>query len=478
MKNFTYKKIAAVFCMAVAILLFSCDADTEVDQTFEQILGAQPTIESFSPDSAPIQGLVTVTGTNLNFVTRAFIGDVAAEIYSRENSSTMILKVPATAVSGTIRLETSSDKVAVSASTLTVTFPVPVITSEMPEQTTVNETITLTGQNLQVITKVTFGAVDGVIESQDNSTLIVRVPNSAPSPMALTYTYNTTAGAVTEVLNPAFVIDIPTPAVTAFPAAMIKANPVTITGSNLNLITTVLVGTQAIADFTGTATSLTFNPPTDLASGTYVITLGYGEDQTIVSTAIPYINRDIQVYFNYETQGTEVISSSNADQIVANTLNGTLPQPPFPGGSNYHHLEMLSPTNTGSSIAYMRFSMSENDTWKTVFDPGAFNNNPVLHFWLNTNNTTPTLKLYMTSAANKKLAHYNTNGEWQLVAVRLKDLFPDVTATDFVAGNYMRMNYLTDNQANVPLEINADWFIITDAVLTEAGAVDLTESFN
>lgn len=65
-----------------------------------------------------------------------------------------------------------------------------------------------------------------------------------------------------------------------------------------------------------------------------------------------------------------------------------------------------------------------------------------------------------------------------MVAVRLRDVFPTVTASDFVSGNYFRMNYLTDNQANVPLEVNADWFIITDEVLTGVGAIDLTNSFN
>lgn len=477
MKINTYKKIAGILFMAVAVFFLSCDAEVEVDKTFEEILGAEPTIESFSPGTAPIQGLVTITGTNLNFVNKAFIGDVAAEIYSRENASTMIIKVPAEAKSGTIRLETSSAKVAVSSDVLTVTYPVPVIKSTLQDSATVNETLTIEGQNLGVITKITFGEVDGVIESQDDITIIVRTPNSAPSPMAVTYTYLTTTGPVTEVLSPEFTIDIPTPAVTAFPAAIIKGNPVTVTGTNLNLVTSVLLGTQAITDYEATATSLTFNPPAGLASGTYVITLGYGEKLTIKSETVPYINRDVQVYFNFETQGTEVISSSNADQIVTNKLNGTVPQPPFPGGNNYHHLQMLSPTATGSSIAYMRFSMSTNATWKTVFDAGAFNNNPVLHFWLNTNNTTPTLRLYMTSAASKKLTKYNTNGEWVLVAVKLRDLFPDVTPADFVSGNYMRMNYLTDNQANVMQEVNTDWFVITDAVLTEAGAVDLTASF-
>jgi len=249
----------------------------------------------------------------------------------------------------------------------------------------------------------------------------------------------------------------------------------------MNLVTSVKLGTQDITGFTATPTTLTFNPPTTLVSGTYVITLGYGTNQQLVSPALPFINRDIQTYFDFETQGTTLFASTTAVQthLVANTLNGgSLPQVPFPGGSNYSHIEMLSPNNNGSSIAYIRFSQATNTSWKTVFDAGAFNNNPVLHFWLNTKNTTPTLRLYMTSTVSKKLVHYNTGGDWKLVAIRLRDAFPTVTPSDFVSGNYMRMNYLTDNQMNVPLEVNTDWYMITDGVLTEAGAVDVTGLLN
>ncbi len=466
--------------MVAAVMVLSCDADPEVDKTFEEILAAQPTITSFSPGTASIQTQVTITGTYMNFVTKAFIGGVEAEIYSRENQHTLIVTVPADAVSGKIRLETNSGMVAESAETLTVTYPVPVIESTLPAQTEVNETITIEGQNLQVVTKISFGGVDGVIELQDDRTIIVRTPNNGPSPLSLTYSYNTTSGEVTQVLNPAYIIFIPVPSVTSFPSAILKNTPVIIPGQNMNLITSVTLGTEVITGFTATPVSLTFTPPASMVSGTYTITLGYGNSQQIVSPAVPYINRDIQVYFDFESHGTEVISSTTsvASHLIANTLNGTFPQPPFPGGTNYNHIEMLSPNNNGSSIAYIRFSQSANNTWKTAFDQGAFNNNPVLHFWLNTNNTTPTLRLYATSALSKKLVHYNTGNQWQLVAVRLRDLFPTVTPSDFVSGNYMRLNYLSDNQANVPLEVNTDWFIITDGVLTEAGAVDITNTFN
>jgi len=462
--------------MAVAVL--GCDEDPEVDQTFEEILAAQPTVESFSPASAPIQSLVTITGSNLNFVTKAYIGDVQAEIYSRENSRILIIKVPANATNGVIRLTTDSAKEASSVEELTITYPVPSITSEFPAQAVVNDNITISGTNLQVITRITFGSVNGVIEYQDDRTVIVKTPNTGPSPLSVTFGYNTVSGEVAGNLSSSFIIDIPTPEVSGFPKAVIKGSPVVIGGTDMNLVTSVLFGTTPIAAPTVTPTSVSFDAPASLPTGFYPITLVYGDGMQVVSDPIAYINRDVQTYFNFEAQGMEVVTVGQAAQITANQLNGTVDQPPFPSSTNYHHLKMLSPTANGSSIAYMRFSFATNTTWKTVFDAGAFNNNPVLHFWLNTNNTTPTLRLYATSAASKKLVHYNTNGQWQLVAVRLRDLFPTVTASEFVSGAYLRMNYLTDNQANVPLEVNADWFIITDEVLTGVGAIDLTNSFN
>lgn len=478
MKSTILKNIFKSICLILAVAIFACDAETEVDKTFEEILGAQPTVESFSPSSAPIQSLVTITGTNLNFVTHAYIGDIEAEIYSRENQHTLIIKVPANATGGIIRLTTDSDKEASSVESLTITYPVPEIESEIPTMSVVNEVITITGQNLQVITRVTFGTVDGVIEYQDDRTLIVRTPNTGPSPLALTYSYNTVSGEVTVPLESNYTIDIPTPEVSGFPKAVLKNTQVVIGGTDMNLVTAITFGGTAIATFEVTPTSISFAPPADLPTGFYVINLVYGDGMQVASPPVAYINRDVQTYFNFEAQGMEVVTAGQAAQITANQLNGTVDQAPFPSSTNYHHLKMLSPTANGSSIAYMRFSFATNTTWKTAFDNGAFNNNPVLHFWLNTNNTTPTLRLYATSAASKKLVHYNTNGEWVLVAVRLRDMFPTVTASDFVSGNYMRMNYLTDNQANVPLEVNADWFIITDEVLTGVGAVDLTNSFN
>jgi hypothetical protein len=455
----------------------ACNAEIEVDQTFEEILAAQPTVESFTPASASIQSLFTITGTNLNFVTHAYIGDIEAEIYSRENSRILIIKIPAGAVNGIIRLTTDSDKEASSVEALVITYPVPTIESQIPLMSVVNEVITITGQNLQVITRVTFGTVDGIIEYQDNRTLIVKTPNTGPSPLALAYNYNTVSGEVTIQLQNNYTIDIPTPKVTGFPKAIIKNTQVQIVGSDMNLVTGIIFGTTSITVFEVTPTSISFAPPADLPTNFYTIKLLYGDGLQVLSTAIPYINRDFETYFDFETQGMEVISTGSAAQVTANQLNGTTVQPPFPNSINYHHLEMFSPTNTGSTIAYMRFSFASNTTWKTIFDSGAFNNNPVLHFWLNTNNTTPTLRLYATSGASKKLVQYNTGGEWKLVAVRLRDLFPTVTSSDFVSGNYMRMNYLTDSQANVPLEVNTDWFIITDDVLTGIGAIDLTNSF-
>lgn len=97
MRSTILKNIYKSICLVLVVAVFACDANVEVDKTFEEILAAQPTVVSFTPASAPIQSLVTITGTNLNFVMHAYIGGVEAEIYSRENQHTLIIKVPASA---------------------------------------------------------------------------------------------------------------------------------------------------------------------------------------------------------------------------------------------------------------------------------------------------------------------------------------------------------------------------------------------
>src|SRR5690606_25908679 len=135
----------------------------------------------------------------------------------------------------------------------------------------------------------------------------------------------------------------------------------------------------------------------------------------------------------------------------------------------------------GSTIARMRLhTVTNNDTWPNMIDAGNFGDNAVLHFWLHTENTQPILKLYIggTGAANRRQlsgSDINTGGEWKLFAVRLNGFIPSISSI----GSTFEFRFNTGSGvAEFPVKTNLDWIIVTDSVLTEFGAVDVTDLFD
>ncbi|HEX5672677.1 MAG TPA: IPT/TIG domain-containing protein, partial [Nitrososphaeraceae archaeon] len=268
---------------AIIIMLFSlaqvftaCDADTEVDKTVDEILAAQPTIESISPGTADILSKVTITGTFLNFAETAFVGGVECQITQRVNGKTLEIKVAPNATSGVVKIITSAGKEAVSSETLTVTYPTPTVTSTFPSNATVNENIVLSGTNLTSITRISFGDMDGTIQFQEDQAVVVSVPNNENSPVAVNYYYNTVNGEVSQLLNDSFNILIPTPIISSWPSLMNRDSEVTIVGTDMNLITGVSVGGQNATFNTASATSVSFNVPSGVATGYQDIVVNYG----------------------------------------------------------------------------------------------------------------------------------------------------------------------------------------------------------
>lgn len=464
----------------VSVTCFTgCDADIEVDQTVDEILSAQPTIEDITPGSADILTKVTVTGTYLNFAETAYIGDTECQITQRVNGETLEIEVAAGASTGKIRIVTSVGKEATSPNDLTVTYPTPTITSTFPDSASVNDNITLEGSNLESITRISFGDVDGTIQFKEAQALVVSVPNNENSPVEVTYYYNSAGGEMAVTLHSNFTILIPSPEVAAWPDLMSRDNEVTITGTNMNLITSVTVGGAAVTLNTASETAVSFNVPSSVVTGYQDIVLNYGSSAQVGRPNVPYINGQYESYVEFDSYSADVFTIDlTKDPLATQQLNGTVDQPPFPGTS-YYHLDMN--TGTGSTIARMKLhSVTANDTWSTILDSGNFNDTPVLHFWMNTESTEPILKLYIggTASANRRQLtgeDINTGGNWQLFAVRLNGFIPSISSV----GSTFEVRFNTGSSAAVfPVKVNMDWIIVTDSVLTEFGAVDVTDLFD
>lgn len=470
--------LLSAFC-SMACIFYACDADTEVDKTVDEILSAQPTITAISPGTADILTKVTVSGTFLNFAEQAFIGDVECQITQRVNGETLEIEVAPQAQSGLVKIVTSAGMEAISDTQLTVTYPTPTVTSTFPDSAAVNENITIEGTNLQSITHISFGDMDGVIQFQEDQALVVSVPNNENSPVEVNYYYNSTSGEVSQQLSGSFTVLIPTPVISNWPSLMNRDSEVTIVGTDMNLITSVSVGGETATLNSASATSVSFNVPSGVATGYQDIIINYGASGQVLQEDVPYINGQFESYIEFDSYAEDVfVIDFSKDPLAVQQLNGAVDQPPFPGTS-YYNLNMNTPT--GSTISRMRLhNETNNDTWPNMIDTGNFNDTPVLHFWMNTESTEPILKIYIggTGSANRRQlsgSDINTGDNWQLFAVRLNGFIPTISSV----GSTFEFRFNTGSGASeFPIKVNLDWIIVTDSVLTEFGAVDVTDLFD
>lgn len=479
MKKFSIFLKISIGLLSFIMLFSSCDADVEIDRSFDEILSAQPTITTFSPQSASVLEEVTVEGTYLNFVTKAFIDGVESKITQRVNSEQLKIQVPPEATQGSIKLVTEAEMETTSDEELIVNYPEPEIASEIPEESVVNENIVLEGENMNVITKVTFGESEGVIEFKSKQSIVVKTPNDINSPMDLQIWYYSPEGEVSESLNSAYRIDIPKPTVSAWPSLMSRYQDITVSGENMNLIDSVFVGGEFAPILTASPTGISFEAPGEIVTGFQNITFKYAEVNEITEENIPYINGQLQTYYDWDTYSEDAVDLDlSKDPLAMHMVNGDVPQPPLPEGDGYYHLEMG--TATGSTIARVQFhETSENATWVNILDDGNYNNNPVLHMWVNTVGTEPNLKIYIggTGSDNRREltgSNLNTGEDWKLIAIRLNGFIPDINSV----GSVFELRINTGSSAsNLPIILNLDWIIVTDKVLTEFGAVDVTDEF-
>ncbi|WP_146250752.1 IPT/TIG domain-containing protein [Nonlabens dokdonensis] len=464
----------------ITVVLIACEADLEIDQTVAEIKSEQPTISSFSPGTAPVNSLVDIEGTFLNFVTEAYIGNIEAQITSRITGQRLQIQVPNNAVSGVIKLVTDEGKEAVSSESLTVTYPVPTVTTALPANGDVNSLINIIGTDLVGITGVTFGGTAGTIEFQEDQALVVRVPNNVGI-VDVVLTYLTSNGPAVLTASTNFEIILPQPTIGGFPAVLTRDNEVIVVGQDMNLITDGDVDGFPVIINSQSPTEIRFNVPSSVQTGYVDINLNFQGGGTITQTGTPYINGQFEQLYEFDSDPASVfVVDYSKDPNAMPSINGNVVQPPFPG-NQYYALTMN--TATGSTVARAKFAdTSTNPAYADVLNSGNYGDNPVMHFWMHTEGTNPTFKIYIgggSSSDRRQLDTYTAPGlninEWNLYAVRLNGFIPNGQNT---AGAFDLRLTPGSSSSPVPEIINLDWIIVTDRVLTEFGAIDMTDEFD
>jgi len=502
MKNYeaSFKRILAgllVFClMLIFVISSSCDADVEVEQTVEEIESATPVITSFSPTSVEILDEVLVDGEFLQFVDRATIGGIPTTIKSRISDTQILLRVDPATVPGPIVLINDLSRqgaenlefTATSSESLNISYPVPTITSTIPSEATANDLLIIEGSNLDVVSNVTFGDVEGMISFQEDGVIVVTIPNPGVlDPVVVNLVYNSNNGQIAQELSPAFTVNIPTPEPDTVPRIISRDNMVTIVGDNMNFTTSVTVdGNEAVIETT--PTRLTFMAPAQVVTGIAEIVITDTENRQTTFN-IPYINGEYIEMIDMDTTSLDAWDLNLREDPLATQQIITDPsrQPtfldansnPVQFGNGFYRINYG--TQDGSTVARINVedvvSAATTDRLSNLFDGSSFNGNPVLHFFMRTEDR-PTFRLYVGTQSNPRRElqsnFRSTGGEWRLVAVALNDF---ITGPGRDPGK-INFRPSPSSSSSQPAEKFAeyDWFIITDRVLTEFGAVDYTDT--
>lgn len=154
-----------------------------------------------------------------------------------------------------------------------IKWPVPTIAAVSPTpKAEVSSTVTLTGTGLDKVTSVTIDNRTMTIADQSESMLHVVLPRRFnASAITITNLYRQTVVS-TAVLAPTY----PDIKVSTFPAAIMKGKAVVIKGTNLDLATSVVIGSAVVA--VSSTNQTTLEVPTDglklTAGETVVVEVG------------------------------------------------------------------------------------------------------------------------------------------------------------------------------------------------------------
>jgi hypothetical protein len=157
MKNMKKHIKSGLFLLSVALTgIWGCEKETFDDYAQTDLLFPQPSITRLEPSTAEVGAEVRIAGTNLDKTLRVIVGANSreAQIVSR-SAGEVIFKVPRTASSGRVRLETAFKKFAELAP-LTITYPKTRVT-DCPDKIERTQAFKLKGDNMDLLTAVYIG---------------------------------------------------------------------------------------------------------------------------------------------------------------------------------------------------------------------------------------------------------------------------------------------------------------------------------
>lgn len=301
-------------------------ASLEEVTTAQEVVMSVPTITAIAPDPAKTGATVTVSGVDLDLVTRvSFGGDKVGAVQSNTGTE-MVVNVPADAQDGAVTFSTAAGKTVTSSTALAMVKPT--IATMSPTDIQVNNVLTVTGSDLDIVSKVIFtGGTESPVISATLTELTVNVPvGTASGPIRLVANNGDEVFSALSIT----ILASTSATITSMPASARPGEMIDIVGVNLDVVTGVVFPIDIPATMFGikTETLIQVVIPMNAKTGNGVIKLLTANGEIIESPVIniagvdPVVDPNL-VFFNFDALSYWWNDAGNAQNDPELSLDGS-----------------------------------------------------------------------------------------------------------------------------------------------------------
>jgi hypothetical protein len=367
----------------IIILVDGEEIPNEIESTTELNV-TLPVITAFSVNPVKTGSSLTVTGTDLDLaVSLEFAGGVRVDSadFTSVSSTEIVFNVPANINEGMVKVISGSSVASEFGTSLSLISPA--VTGVTPNPAKPGQTVTITGTDLDLITGVSFGGdTQGTIEDGGSTTsIVVEVPEDAVDG---TVTFTTEADQ--SVASPASVSMV-VPTITAFtPAsvATVDAPVVTITGTHLDIIKTIVFGGGWEADISKalsvseTEIVIPVTPGSVSGKLTIVATNEVEVTSTESLTIVPNVPNVTVVPTKALIGGYLTIEGTNMDVFSEMIFPGDIKATRF-GAKTATTIQVFVTLEVTAGMGKIKFITSDNEVYESpAFEFGFGGVEPVL----------------------------------------------------------------------------------------------------
>jgi hypothetical protein len=275
------------------------DDETVPNQFVGTIGVVLPVVTNIAPQEVTGGTVVTITGTDLDLVAEVHIATVELTDLNLVSNTELKATCPANIAGGFLKLVTKADE-EVQYTAKSFASIIPTITNVTPTTVSTGSVITIIGTKLLAVEKVLIADKELIeVTPISDTELTAKCPSGLESGELKVITYNgeeAIYGASAITVNPA-------PVAEEVSNTIVKGR-VVVTGTDLNLVTEIVVGGVQVTSFAAqSATEIIFDLPATINAGTTTVGLVHsGGTVTSPEFEVSAFTQSEYVIFDFDTR--------------------------------------------------------------------------------------------------------------------------------------------------------------------------------